>query len=110
MGSIVNLVSLVLRIRPQTRPAAETALAALPGVECHDMTPDGKLVVTVESVAGVALSDVLIAIAREPLVLAATLAYEYSDEEGKEANDDAGCCVQPQPNNSTESPCKETLQ
>ena len=106
----MNLVSLVLRIRPQTRRDAEMALAVLPGVECHDMTPDGKLVVTVERVAGAALSDVLIAIAREPLVLAATLAYEYSDEEGHD--DDAERCAQPQPqlNNSTESPCKETLQ
>ena len=95
-GGSMNLASLVLRIRPHTRRDAETALAALPGVECHDMTPDGKLIVTVENVVGAAMSDVLIAIQREPLVLATTLAYEYSD-----GGD--------QPN-STESPCKETLQ
>ncbi len=100
----MNLASLVLRIRPQTRCTATAALAALPGVECHDMTPDGKLIVTVESVANVALSDVLIAIAREPLVLATTLAYEYSDgEEGDD--DDEGDLPE-----SAESTSQETLQ
>lgn len=97
----MNLASLLLRIRPQTRGAAMTALAALPGVECHAMTPDGKLIVTVEDVAGVAFSDVLIAIAREPLVLATTLAYEYSD--GRDSDD--GDLPE-----SAESTRKETLQ
>ena len=43
----MNIVSLVLRIRPETRAEAEAALAAYPGVECHGMSDDGKLVVTV---------------------------------------------------------------
>ena len=102
----MNVASLVLRIRPETRGETEAALVALPGVECHGMSPDGKLIVTVESAPDAAMSDVLIAIQREPLVLAATLAYEYSDECG---NDDADGGDQPQPI-STESPCKETLQ
>lgn len=94
----MNVASLVLRIRPQTRRDAEAALAALPGVECHDMSPDGKLIVTVESVPGAAMSDVLIAIQREPWVLAATLAYEYSD----------GDCDDRSPPSAT--PSKETTQ
>ena len=75
----MSLVSLVLRIRPETRPEAEAALHALPGVQCHLMSDDGKLIVTAEDTAGMALSDVLIAIHRVPQVLAATLAYENSD-------------------------------
>ena len=54
-------------------------LNALPGVECHDMSGDGRLIVTVEEAPGVAMSDTLIAVHRVPEVLAATLAYEYSD-------------------------------
>ncbi len=75
----MNIVSLVLRIRPETRCEAEAALAALPGVECHQMSDDGRLIVTVEEAPDAALSDTLIAIHRVPQVLAATLAYEYSD-------------------------------
>ena len=75
----MSLASLVLRIQPSRRSSAEAALIALPGVECHAMSEDGKLIVTVEDVAGAAMSDTLIAIHRVPQVLAATLAYEHSD-------------------------------
>lgn len=75
----MNIASLVLRIRPETRLEAEAALMALPGVECHGMSAEGKLVVTVEDAAGAAMSDTLIAIHRVPQVLATTLAYEHSD-------------------------------
>ena len=75
----MNIASLVLRIRPETRLEAEAALIAMPGVECHGMSPEGKLVVTVEDAEGSAMSDTLIAIHRVPQVLATTLAYEHSD-------------------------------
>lgn len=75
----MNIASLVLRIRPETRREAEAALEALPGVECHHMSDDGKLVVTVEDAPGAAMSDTLIAIHRVPQVLAATLAFEHTD-------------------------------
>ena len=75
----MSLVSLVLRIRPETRSSAEAALQALPGVECHHMSLEGRLVVTVEDVPGAAMPETLIAIHRVPEVLAATLAYESSD-------------------------------
>ena len=75
----MNIVSLVLRIHPETRAEAEAALTAYPGVECHGMSDDGKLIVTVEDVPGTALADTLIAIHRIPEVLAATLAFEAND-------------------------------
>ena len=67
----MSIASLVLRIRPETRPAAEAALRAYPGVECHGMSEDGRLVVTVEDTPQSAMSDTLIAIHRVPQVLAA---------------------------------------
>ena len=75
----MNIVSLVLRTRAEARAEAEAALTAFPGVECHGMSSDGKLVVTVEDAEGAAVSDTLIAIHRVPQVLAATLAYEHRD-------------------------------
>lgn len=76
----MNIASLVLRIHPETRPEAEAALHALPGVECHHMSDDGRLIVTVEDVPGAAMSDTLIAVHRVPQVLAATLAYEHTED------------------------------
>ena len=75
----MGLASLILRINPHQRIAAEAALDAFPGVECHGMSDDGKLIVTVEDVPGTALADTLIAIHRIPEVLAATLAFEAND-------------------------------
>lgn len=75
----MNIVSLVLRIHPATRADAQSALHALPGVECHGMSSDGKLVVTVEEAPGRAVSDTLIAIHGIPQVLAVTLAFEHND-------------------------------
>ena len=75
----MNIASMVLRILPETRTEATAALLALPGVECHQMSADGKLIVTVEETPGSAVSDTLISIHRVPQVLAATLAYEHND-------------------------------
>ena len=66
-------------ILAQDHAATEAALKALPGVESHRMSDDGRLIVTVEDAPGAAMSDTLIAIHRVPQVLAATLAYEYTD-------------------------------
>ena len=76
----MNIASLVLRIRPETREEAEAALHALPGVECHHMSDDGRLIVTVEDVPGAAMSDTLIAVHRVPQVLAAMRAYEHTED------------------------------
>ena len=91
----MNIVSLVLRIRPESRQETEAALKALPGVESHRMSDDGRLIVTVEDAPGAAMSDTLIAIHRVPQVLAATLAYEHRDVQVSNH--------QPTPN----SPCEE---
>jgi nitrate reductase NapD len=87
----MNIVSLVLRIHPATRAAAEAALCAYPGVECHGMSADGKLIVTVEDAAGCQMADTLIAIHRVPQVLAATLAYEHSESTGAEPATNTPC-------------------
>ena len=92
----MNIVSLVLRIHPETRAEAEAALTAYPGVECHGMSDDGKLVVTVEDAEGAAMSDTLIAIHRVPQVLAATLAYEHSENTPDSSDPD-----------QSDSPCEE---
>jgi nitrate reductase NapAB chaperone NapD len=97
----MNIVSLVLRIHPATRNAAEAALRALPGVECHHMSDDGRLVATVEDNSSAAVSDTLIAIHRVPQVLAATLAYEHSDTRSSNQPDQRN-----QPN-QLNSPCEE---
>ena len=98
----MNIVSLVLRIHPETRAEAEAALMAFPGVECHGMSEDGRLIVTVEDAPGAAMSETLIAIHRIPEVLAATLAFEADDALlADNHNADCSDC-------SDSRPCEET--
>ena len=98
----MNIASLVLRIHPAQRAAAESALTALPGVECHGMSEDGRLIVTVEDAPGAAMSETLIAIHRIPEVLAATLAFEADDALlADNHNADCSDC-------SDSRPCEET--
>ncbi len=75
----MNIVSLVLRIHPEHRAGVEADLQPLPGLECHDMSPQGHLVVTVEDEDGARLADTLVAVHHIPRVLAVTLAYEHCD-------------------------------
>ena len=91
----MNIVSLVLRIHPETRAEAEAALTAYPGVECHGMSDDGKLIVTVEETAESSVSDTLIAVHSVPYVLAVTLAYENNPHLSSTLS------------NPTDSPCEE---
>ena len=94
----MNIASLVLRIFPAQRAAAEAALMALPGVECHGMSADGKLVVTVEETAESSVSDTMIAVHSVPYVLAVTLAYE---------NNPHFSATSTNPTEPTDSPCEE---
>lgn len=95
----MSLASLVVRIHPHRRLAAEAALTAFPGVECHGMSEEGRLIVTVEDVPGAAMSDTLIAIHRIPDVLATTLAFEAND---------ALLADSPDSDCSDSRPCEET--
>ena len=98
----MNIASLVLRIFPDQRELAETALTALPGVECHGMSEDGKLVVTVEEAGEVSVSDTLIAIHSIPCVLAVTLAYEHNPHHPTQ-----NPTTQTTQTTQTDSPCEE---
>jgi len=47
-GRAENLCGVLVHFRPERREAIGCALAALPGVEVHHATDDGRMVVTVE--------------------------------------------------------------
>ncbi len=98
----MNLASLVLRIQPERRAAAEAALTALPGVECHAMSDDGKLIVTVEETPQSSVAETLIAVHGVPEVLAVTLAYEHNPHLSSFPDSDPSTLTP-----ATHSPCEE---
>jgi periplasmic nitrate reductase NapD len=76
----MNIFSLVIRPVPAYLDEVRAAVLAVPGVELH-IEHEGKLIITIEDVAGLRGSDLLKQIQDIPRVASATLAYEYCDDE-----------------------------
>lgn len=79
----MNICSLVVHARPERLGAVQTDLEAMPGVEIHGRSDDGKLVVTVEDEGPSLAADSILAIQDMSGVLNAVLIYHYGGEETK---------------------------
>lgn len=77
----MKIVSLLLSARPERLSALRERLSTMRGVQVHGATADSKLVVTIEDARGSDLMPQVLAAQGLPGVLAATLTYEYSDDE-----------------------------
>jgi nitrate reductase NapD len=79
----MNLASLVVHTRPADRERIAGQLRALPGVEIHAATDDGRLVVTVDHDVSQVAADTLTAIHQTRGVLSAAITFQYSDDESE---------------------------
>lgn len=79
----MNLASLVVHTRPGDRERIAGQLLALPGVEIHAATDDGRLVVTVEHDASQVAADTLTAIHETRGVISAAITFQYSDDDSE---------------------------
>jgi periplasmic nitrate reductase NapD len=78
-GDPVEVASAIVHAIPGRASALKDSLDALPGVEIHAQTPDGRFVVTVETAAGASVGDTLLALHRADGVLAVALVSHYED-------------------------------
>lgn len=79
----MHIAGVVVRTRPEHIDQVRSRLSTISGVEVHAATPEGHLVVTVESDG---LSDATERFARLqelPQVLSAALVYEQSEPESE---------------------------
>lgn len=77
----MNISSVILRARPERLPAVRGELGRIPGVEIHADGNDGRIVVTVEDVPGHSTADALLRVHTIEGVVAASLVYQYADDE-----------------------------
>ncbi len=70
-----NVCGVLVNARAENIAAVEAGLAELPGVEIHDHTDDGNIVVTVEDTDQSRASESLLAIHQVAGVLSASLVY-----------------------------------
>ncbi|HLB17372.1 MAG TPA: chaperone NapD [Burkholderiales bacterium] len=76
----MDISSAVVSAMPCSREDVRAQLEALPGVEIHAETPDGRFIVTVEDTPGVPAADTVMRLHSMRGVLAATMVYQYSDD------------------------------
>lgn len=81
MNAEHNICGVLVHTRPGNAADVKGRLAALPGVEVHAATEEGRLVVTVEDtperLAIEAISDIF----QTAGVINASLVYQYTDDE-----------------------------
>jgi nitrate reductase NapD len=75
----VNITGVLVAARPGETGALRAHLAAIPGVEVHAVTPEGRMVVTVERATDAEMTGALDAINRLPDVLSAALVYHHDE-------------------------------
>lgn len=73
----IEIASAIISAIPGRDAHLRERLMAMPGVEIHAQTPDGRFVVTVEDTQGATAGDTLLALHRIDDVLAAALVSHY---------------------------------
>jgi nitrate reductase NapD len=77
----MNICSLVVHARPEHLGGVQARLQAIPGVEIHGRSDDGKLVVTVEDAGEYLAAETTMAINNLDGVINAVLIYHYGGDE-----------------------------
>jgi nitrate reductase NapD len=81
----VNITGIVVYAKPDRCGAVRSALAALGGVEVHAVSPEGRMVVTVEQPDDRAATETLDAVARVEGVLSTALVYHHDEPLNEES-------------------------
>lgn len=81
MPECIQIASLIVHTRPELLPQVKNQLSRLPGLELHQESPQGKLVVVFEAADERRLLDGITAVQNLPGVLNANLIYHEVLEE-----------------------------
>jgi nitrate reductase NapD len=76
----MNVSSVVLRASPAALESVRGSLQALPGVEVHAATGDGRLVLTIEDSGTARAADTFVQLHGIRGVMSVSMIYQYSDE------------------------------
>ena len=81
----VNITGMLVHARPDQAGAVRSQLEAMPGVEVHAMTPEGRLVVTIEKADDREMAETFERFAQIPQIVSTMLVYHHYDECGPES-------------------------
>lgn len=77
----MNISSAIVYALPRRADSVRTSLRALPGLEIHHETGDGRFIVTIEDGHGVSVADTVMQLHRLDGVLSAAMVYQYSEDD-----------------------------
>ena len=75
----MNICGVLIHARPQHTAAVKKILVNMAGVEVHEVTAAGRMIVTIEGNTRAYVADTLHAVNKVEGVLAANMVYQYSD-------------------------------
>lgn len=76
----MNITGILVAAQPGQAEQLRALLTAMPGVEVHAVTPEGRMVVTVERAADAEMTAAFDDINRLPGVLSAALVYHHDED------------------------------
>jgi nitrate reductase NapD len=76
----INISGLLVHARPDKAQAVRARLRGIPGVEVHAVSPEGRLVVTLENASDRDMADTFERVQALPDVLSASLIYHHSED------------------------------
>jgi periplasmic nitrate reductase NapD len=88
MTAEMHISSLVVQCRPEHLEAVSDRLRSLPGTELHGASPQGRLVVVLETAGQAEISSWLAAVRDLPDILNAALVYHAVDGEDAKGGQD----------------------
>lgn len=76
----MNITGILVSAQPDQAEALRERLTAMTGVEVHAVTPEGRMVVTVERPTDAEMTGAFDAINRLPGLLSAALVYHHDED------------------------------
>ncbi len=86
----MNISGVLVLARPEAAGTVKQRLAAMPGVEVHAVSEQGRLVVTVEEDDTRMMADTVAEVQNMPGVLSAAMIYHHYEDEN-EAGSQVAC-------------------
>ncbi len=75
----MHIAGVIVRTRPEHAEQVRTEFGRISGVEVHAVTPEGRLVVTIESSDQDSAASRFVSLQEVPQVMSAALVYEQSE-------------------------------
>lgn len=80
----MNISGVLVHARPEQTEAVREQLVKIPGVEVHAITPEGRVVVTIEAGTAGQMADTVVRCQETKGVISAAMIYHHDEDIGEE--------------------------